>query len=99
MWVFIALAVLGLILKIVGPRDAEEGLAAAGATVSQVFNLDSKETGAGSANSLTTDQGAIAGPIITLDSLASAPSKTPVARESGKPGEAPAKPAPATGPR
>jgi hypothetical protein len=30
MWVFIAVAVLGLILKVVGPRGAQEGLAAAG---------------------------------------------------------------------
>jgi hypothetical protein len=99
MWVFIALAVLGLILKIVGPRDAEEGLAAATASVSQVFNLESKEPETGAAKSLTPDQGPIAGPIMTLDSLASAPSKTPVAREPGKPGEAPAKPAPSTDPR
>src|SRR5512140_2581408 len=42
MWAFIAMAVIGLILKIVGPKDAEEGLSAAGASVSQFFNPDSK---------------------------------------------------------
>jgi hypothetical protein len=35
MWVFIAVAVLGLILKVIGPRGAQEGLEAAGLVAPQ----------------------------------------------------------------
>jgi hypothetical protein len=86
MWAFIAMAVIGLILKIVGPKDAEKGLTAASDSVSQLFNLDNKpaevEPPTGSAGNL----GAAAGPITTLDGRPLAPA--PAAQA----------PAPATGP-
>jgi hypothetical protein len=88
MWVFIAMAVIGLILKIVGPKDAEQGLTAAGNSVSQLFNLDSKPTETGPATGLTGDLGAAAGPITTLDGRPVEPAKS----------ETPARPAPATAP-
>ncbi len=101
MWAFIAMAVLGLLLKIIGPKDAEKGLTAAGASMSQFFNPDSKETDTVPDNGLTGDLGDVAGPITTLDGRAVGPAKAkaPAAREPGKPPETPAKPAPAIGPR
>jgi hypothetical protein len=92
MWAFIAIAVIGLILKIVGPTDAEKGLTAAGNSVSQLFNLDSKPTETGPATGLTGDLGAAAGPITTLDGRPLAPAKP------ATPPETPAKHAPVTGP-
>jgi hypothetical protein len=89
MWAFIAMAVIGLILKVVGPKDAEQGLTAAGNSVSQLFNLDSKPTETGPETGLTGDLGApAAGPITTLDGRPLEPAN-PAA-----PPEAPAKPAP-----
>jgi len=88
MWAFIAMAVIGLILKIIGPDDAEKGLTAAGNSVSQLFNLDSKPTETGPATGLTGDLAApAAGPITTLDGRPLEPAKP------GTP-ETPAKPAP-----
>ncbi|HEX2816176.1 MAG TPA: hypothetical protein VHN39_07270 [Phenylobacterium sp.] len=100
MWAFIAMAILGLILKILGPKDTKEGLAAAGASMSQVFNLDSKKTDTDPPNGSTAILEPDAGPITTLDGRALEPakSKAPVAREPGTPREAPAQPAPVTGP-
>ena len=91
MWAFIAMAVIGLILKIVGPNEAEKGLTAAGNSVSQLFNLESKPTEAGPATGLTGDLGAGTGPITTLDGRTLEPAK-------GAAPAAPAKPAPATAP-
>ena len=90
MWAFIAMAVIGLILKIIGPRDAEKDLSAAGNSVSQLFNLDSKATETGAATGLTGGLGAGAEPITTLDgrTLAPANDKVPAARVPGTPPEA-----------
>jgi hypothetical protein len=100
MWAFIAMAVIGLILKIIGPTDAQKGLSAAGASMSQMFNPDSKETDTDPADGLTGDLGTVEGPITTLDGQAVEPakSKAPVAREPGNPPETPAKPAPVIAP-
>jgi hypothetical protein len=101
MWVFIAMAVIGLILKIVGPKDAGRGLSAAGASMSQIFNLDGKATDTDPANGLTGDLGAGTEPITTLNGqpLESAPSQAPAAGEPGKaPTTTPARPEPATAP-
>jgi hypothetical protein len=100
MWAFIAMAVIGLILKIIGPDDAEKGLSAAGASMSQMFNPDSKPTETDPANGLTQDLGNVAGPITTLDGkpVEPAKSKAPAAREPDKPPETPAKPAPVIAP-
>jgi len=89
MWAFIAMAVIGLILKVVGPKDAEKGLSAAGISMSQLFNLDSKPTDAGPPTGLTGDLGAPAGPITTLDGRPLEPAKD----------KAPPAPEPAPGPR
>jgi hypothetical protein len=89
MWAFIAMAVIGLILKIVGPKDAEKGLSAAGLSMSQLFNPDSKPTEAGQATGLTGDLGAPAGPITTLDGRPLEPAN----------GKAPAAPEPTPAPR
>jgi hypothetical protein len=89
MWAFIAMAVIGLVLKIIGPTDAEKGLTAAGNSVSQLFNLDAKPTETGPATGLSGDLGAPeAGPITTLDGRPLEPAKP------GTPPETPAKPAP-----
>jgi hypothetical protein len=89
MWVFIALAVIGLILKIVGPRDAGKSLSAAGNSVSQLFNFDNKATEPGPPTGLTGDLGVVTGPITTLDGK-------PL--EPGTPPEGSSKPAPVIGP-
>jgi hypothetical protein len=91
MWAFIAMAVIGLILKIIGPRDAEKDLSAVGNSVSQLFNLDSKPAETGPATGLTGDLGAGTGPITTLDGRPLEPAKG-AARAPGTPPEAPAKP-------
>lgn len=100
MWAFIAMAILGLILKIVGPQDAEKGLTAAGASVSQFFNPDSKDADTVPDNGLTGDLGTVEGPITTLGGKPVEPEKgkAPPAPDSGKPAETPAKPAPASNP-
>lgn len=92
MWAFIALAVIGLILKIVGPKDAEKGLSAAGNSVSQLFNLDSKPPEPGPVTGLIGDLGAVTGPITTLDGrpLEPASGAAPAAQGPGTPPEVPA---------
>ena len=92
MWVFIAMAVLGLILKVVGPKGAEEGLAAAGITLPEGFGLDSNTTD--SANAPSGDPTAAAtGDITKLNGQVLAPAPDP-----GKPPEAPAKAPPTPAP-
>ena len=100
MWAFIAMAVIGLILKIIGPKDAQEGLSAAGASVSQMFNLDNKPAETEPGNDLTGDLGSATAPITTLNGqpLEPAKSQTPVAGETGKAPATPAKPGPAIAP-
>ena len=93
MWAFLAVAVLGLILKVVGPHRAEEGLAAAGIYLPQGFDVDSNGTGADSENDLSGTPGTAPSAITTLDGqpLDAAGAKPP---ETGKPPQAPAKSAP-----
>ena len=97
MWAFIAMAVLGLILKVVGPKDAEQDLAAAGLSISQIFNLDSKPAETDQANGPAETLAPDAGTITTLDGrvLIPAEGKAPAAREPATP---PAKPEPAAAP-
>ena len=100
MWAFIAMAVIGLLLKIIGPKDAEKDLSAAGASVSQMFNPDSKPADTEPENALPGDLGPVEGPVTTLDGQAVEPAKgkAPAAHEPGTPPATPAKPALAAAP-
>jgi hypothetical protein len=104
MWAFIAMAVLGLVLKVVGPKDAEEGLAAAGITLPPAFSLESASPAdTGGAKALPPALEIAPGAILRLDGrpLDAAAGKPPEPAAPGEPGkqpEAPAKPAPAAAP-
>jgi hypothetical protein len=99
MWVFIAVAILGLILKVVGPHGAEEGLAAAGISMPQGFGLDDNATDTAPANDIPGNPATAAGPLTRLDGqpLEPADGKPSESRQPGGPGtppEAPTGPAP-----
>lgn len=90
MWVFIAVAVLGLILKVVGPRGAEQGLAAAGISLPEGFGFDKPATEKDPANGWP-DDATSAGSLTTLDGRLLGATK-------GEPAGPAKSPAPATPP-
>lgn len=75
MWVFISVAVLGLILKVVGPKGAEQGLEAAG----QLFNPQPQAPFDAAAPEDDPSKGLAgkAGDITTLGQVPAEPPKAP----------------------